>query len=222
MKILYRILSWSVAVLLPFVLSFVGLRLLLTHAFPEIEYRLPGFPPDDYGFTLQERLKYSKLSIDYLLNNADISFLGDLTFPDGTPLFNDRELSHMHDVTGVVQAALFAGYAICFFMLGLAAWARWGGWWREYVMGIKRGGWFTVGLVVLLGILGATSFWQFFTVFHELFFKGNSWLFLYSDTLIRLFPIPFWESAFGFVGVLDVVAGLALALALRPKPSGSK
>ncbi len=203
--------------LLPFALSFVGLRLLLTHAFPEIEYRLPGFPPDDYGFTTPERLKYANLSIDYLLNNAPISFLGDLTFPDGTPLFNERELSHMHDVKGVVQPALFVGYCICFFMLGMAAWARFGGWWSEYVRGIQRGGWFTVGLVAVLGILGATSFWQFFTVFHELFFKGNSWLFLYSDTLIRLFPIPFWESAFGFVGVLDVAAGLALALGLHPK-----
>ena len=217
MRTFQRILSWSITILLPFALSFVGLRLLLTHAFPAIEYRLPGFPPDDYGFTLQERLKYGDISIDYLLNNAGISFLGDLTFPDGTPLFNDRELSHMHDVKGVVQPALFVGYGICFYMLGLAGWARWGGWWQEYVRGIKLGGWFTIGLVAVLGILGATSFWQFFTVFHELFFKGNSWLFLYSDTLIRLFPLPFWEDAFLFVGVLDVAAGLALAFALKLK-----
>ena len=217
MKTHYRIFSWSVTILLPFALSFVGLRLILTHAFLDIEYRLPWVPPDDYGFTMQERLHWSKVSWDYILNNADISFLGNLTFPDGTPLFNERELSHMHDVKSVVQPGLFVGYGVCFFILGVAVWARWGRWWREYVLGIKRGGWFTLGLVALLGILGATSFWQFFTVFHELFFKGNSWLFLYSDTLIRLFPLPFWETAFGFVGVLDVVAGLTLALTLRPK-----
>jgi len=218
MKNLYRILSWSMTILLPFVLSFVGLRLILTHAFLEIEYHLPGFPPDDYGFTLQDRLHWSKLSWDYILNNADISFLGDLTFPDGTPLFNERELSHMHDVKGVVQPSLWVGYGICLFMLGVAAWARWGGWWQEYVRGIRRGGWVTLGLVALLGILGATSFWQFFTIFHELFFKGNTWLFLYSDTLIRLFPLPFWEFAFLFVGLLDVAAGLTLALSLRSRP----
>ena len=61
------------------------------------------------------------------------------------------------------------------------------------------------------------SFWNFFTVFHEIFFKGDSWLFLYSDTLIRLFPLPFWESAFAFVGILDVAAGLALGLGLKGK-----
>jgi integral membrane protein (TIGR01906 family) len=216
MKTIYRILSWFMTFLLPFALSFVGLRLLLTHAFPEIEYRLPWFPPDEYGFTLQDRLHWSKLSIDYLLNNADISFLGDLKFPDGTPLFTDRELSHMHDVKGVVQPALWVGYVICFFMLGVAAWARWGGWWQQYVRGIWRGGWVTLGLVMVIGILAATSFWQFFTVFHEIFFKGNSWLFLYSDTLIRLFPLPFWENAFAFVGLLDVAGGLALVIVLRP------
>ena len=218
MKTLSRFLSWSITILLPLALSFLGLRLLLTHAFPEIEYRLPGFPADDFGFNLQERLHWSTISIDYLVNNADISFLGNLTFPDGTSLYNERELSHMHDVKSVVQPVLWIGYGVWFFMLGIGMWARWGGWWPEYVGGIRRGGWLTVGLVVLLGIFAGTSFWQFFTVFHELFFRGNYWLFLYTDSLIRLFTIPFWEDAFLFAGLLDVLGGLALGFGLRPKP----
>jgi len=217
MKTIYRILSWLVTLLLPVALTFLGLRLLLTHAFPEIEYRTPGFPADDYGFTLQDRLQWSRTSIDYLLNNADISFLGNLTFPDGSALFNERELSHMHDVKTVVQPVLWIGYGVWFFVLGIGIWARWGGWWPEYVRGVRRGGWLTVGLVVILGILAGISFWQFFTVFHELFFKGDSWQFLYSDTLIRLFPIRFWQDAFLFAGALDVLGGLALGLGLRPK-----
>jgi integral membrane protein (TIGR01906 family) len=217
-KIFTRVLSWLVTVLLPVALTFLGLRLLLTHAFPEIEYRLPGFPPDEYGFTLQERLHWSKISIDYLLNNADISFLGDLTFPDGTPLFNERELSHMQDVKHVVQPVLWIGYGVWFLILGLGLWARFGGWWPDYVGGVRRGGWLTVGLVAVLGLLATVSFWQFFTVFHELFFKGDTWLFLYSDTLIRLFPLRFWQDAFLFAGMLDLLGGLALGLALRPRP----
>jgi integral membrane protein (TIGR01906 family) len=217
MKILQKVLSWLVTILLPFAFTFLGIRLLLTHAFPEIEYRLPGFPADVYGFSLQDRLQWSKISIDYLVNNADISFLGDLTFMNGVPLFNDRELSHMHDVKNVVQPALVVGYGVWFLVLGLGLWARFGGWWAEYVRGIRRGGWLAVGLVVLLGILAAISFWQFFTVFHELFFTGNSWQFLYSDTLIRLFPMRFWQDAFLFVGLLNLIGGLALGLGLRPK-----
>jgi integral membrane protein (TIGR01906 family) len=215
MKTLFRILSWLITILLPLALTFLGLRLLLTHAFLEVEYRTPGFPADDYGFTLQDRLHWSKLSVDYLLNNADISYLGNLTFPDGSALFNERELSHMQDVKKVVHPALWIGYAVWFLMLGIGLWARFGGGWPEYVRGIQRGGWLTVGLVVIIGIFAGVDFWQFFTVFHGLFFTSGSWQFLYSDTLIRLFPLPFWQDAFLFAGVLDVAGGLALGLGLR-------
>lgn len=214
MNKLQKALSWLTTALLPLALTFLGLRLELTHAYLEIEYRMPGFPPDDYGFTLQDRLHWSKISIDYLLNSADISFLGDLTFPDGSALFNERELSHMQDVKGVVQPALWAAYGIWLILLGLGLWAGFGGWWKEFTAGLRRGGWLTVGLVVGLGLLAVVSFWQFFTVFHELFFKGDSWLFYYSDTLIRLFPMRFWQDAFLFVGLLDLLVGMVLAFAL--------
>jgi integral membrane protein (TIGR01906 family) len=217
MKTIYHILSWLVTILLPVALTFLGLRLLLTHAFLEVEYRTPDFPADEYGFTLQERLHWSRISVDYLLNAADISFLGNLSFSDGSPLFNERELSHMHDVKKVVQPVLWTGYAVWFLILGIGLWARFGGWWLEYVRSIRRGGWLTVGLVTAIGIFAGISFWQFFTVFHELFFTGDSWLFLYSDTLIRLFPVRFWQDAFLFAGILDLLGGLALGLGLRPK-----
>jgi integral membrane protein (TIGR01906 family) len=217
MKTLEKILSWVVTILLPVALTFIGVRILLTHAFPEIEYRLPGFPADEYGFTLQDRLQWSKISIDYLINGQDISFLGDLTFPDGSPLFNSRELSHMLDVKNVVQPALWVGYGIWFIMIALGFWAYFAGWWSQFIRGIWRGGWLTVGLVAGFGALAAISFWQFFTVFHELFFTGNTWQFLYSDTLIRLFPMRFWQDAFLFAGMVDVGCGLSLGLALLSK-----
>jgi integral membrane protein (TIGR01906 family) len=217
MKLVHKIFSWIITILLPFAFTFFGVRLLLTRAFPEIEYRLPGFPADTYGFSLQDRLHWSRISIDYLLNNADISFLGNQTFMDGVPLFNSRELSHMHDVKNVVQPVLAVGYSIWFLVIGLGVWAHFGGWWEDFIRGIRRGGWLAVGLVVVFGILGAISFWQFFTVFHELFFTGDSWQFLYTDTLIRLFPMRFWQDAFIFAGLLDVIGGFALGLGLRPK-----
>jgi integral membrane protein (TIGR01906 family) len=79
---------------------------------------------------------------------------------------------------------------------------------------LRRGGWLTVGLTAALGIFAAVSFWQFFTVFHALFFEGDTWLFYYSDTLIRLFPMRFWQDAFIFVGVLTVGGGIGLGLGL--------
>ena len=217
MKIVHSIFSWLVTLLVPLALAFLGLRLMLTHAFLQVEYRMPGFPADTYGFNQGDRLHWAPFAVDYLLNNADISYLGDLTFESGNPLFNDRELSHMHDVKNVVKPSLLIGYASWVVLLALALWAWFGLWKAQYLGGLKRGGWLTVGLVVVIGVFGATSFDAFFTAFHALFFVGNSWQFYYSDTLIRLFPLRFWSDAFLFAGVLALAVGLALGLGLRSK-----
>jgi integral membrane protein (TIGR01906 family) len=217
MKIIHIFLSWLITLLLPLALTFLGLRLLLTHAFPEIEYRLPGFPRDDYGFNLQDRLKWSEISIDYLTNNANISFLGSLAFPDGTSLYNERELSHMRDVKNIIKPVLWIGYGDLILLIGLGLWARYGGWWKPYLRGLWRGGILILGLIFLLGIFASLNFWQFFTEFHGLFFTGDTWQFLFSDTLIRLFPLRFWQDAFIFVGIVDLVGSTALVAGLLSK-----
>jgi integral membrane protein (TIGR01906 family) len=210
-------LSWLTTLLTPIFLLGLGLRILLTPIFYNIEYRLPWFPPDSYGFTMEDRLHWTPYAVNYLLNNADISFLGNLKFEDGSSLFNERELSHMHDVKGVTKGALRVWYIAVVLLVGLGALAWFGNWWQAYRQGLVRGGWLMIGLVVLIGLFGAIAFWQFFTLFHELFFKGDSWLFLYSDTLIRLFPIQFWQDAFLWAGLISVGGALALALGLKGK-----
>ncbi len=217
MKIVRSILTVLTAVLLPLALSVLGMRLVLTHAFLQVEYRLPGFPPDEYGFTFAERLHWATVAWDYEVNSPQARSLAVLTVPDGSPLYNEREVSHMQDVKNVVGPGLAAGYGIWFLLLAIGLWARFGGWWQQYLGGIRWGGWVTVGLVAVIGIFAATSFWTFFADFHSLFFTGTSWQFEYSDTLIRLFPLRFWQDVFLFIGILDVLAGLALGLAVRPK-----
>src|SRR4030067_3571738 len=93
-----RPLSWLVTILVPIALVLTGVRLMMTSAFLNIEYNLPGFPPDRYGFTKAERLYWSNIAKDYLLNHAGIEFLGDLRFEDGPPVYNDRELTHIGEV----------------------------------------------------------------------------------------------------------------------------
>lgn len=210
MKTLHAVLSWLVTLLIPLALVFLGLRLLLTPAFLQMEYRMPGFPPDEYGFTLEDRLYYSRFALEYLLNEADISYLGDLRFPDGSQVFNERELSHMVDVKNVVRPALKVGCLSWGLTAALGLWAFFGGWWPGYAAGVRRGGRLTVGLVALIALGAVISFWQFFTLFHALFFEGDSWIFLYSDTLIRLFPIRFWQDAFLLAGVIALGGGAAL------------
>jgi integral membrane protein (TIGR01906 family) len=219
-----NILSWFVAILIQLVLIGLGIRALLTSAFLQIEYNMPYFPPDEYGFTKEDRLELAPYALDYLVNSADISYLGKLTFDDGSPLYNERELSHMEDVKRVTQGALNVWYISLALLVMLGIWSWRGGWMQTYRLGLKRGGWLMVGLaaaiglIVVVGILiNPNVFWNFFAGFHALFFEGDSWLFLYSDTLIRLFPIRFWQDAFLYAAVIALGCGFALGLGLRTK-----
>ena len=217
-------LSWLVAILVPLALIGFAIRILLSPLYYTIEYNMPYFPPDDYGFTKTDRLKWAPYAVNYLTNSADISYLGDLKFDDGKPLYNERELSHMVDVKRVTKGALNAWYVSLALLAVLGAWARFGQWGQDYRLGLMRGGWLMVGLAVVIGVIVVVGiavnpniFWNFFAGFHTLFFTGDSWLFQFSDTLIRLFPIRFWQDAFLFAAVIALGGGVALGLGLRTR-----
>ncbi len=224
MKPTFTILSWLVTLLVPIALVGLGVRVLLTPLFLKIEYNMPYVPPDTYGFTKADRLKWAPYAMNYLVNNADISYLGNLKFEDGVPIYNERELSHMQDVKRLTQSVLRVWYGALALLLLLGVWAWFGRWWHAYRLGLSRGGWLMIGIAVAIGLIVVVGvafnpdvFWNFFAGFHHLFFTGDSWLFLYSDTLIRLFPIRFWEDTFLWAAAIALAGGLALALGLKPK-----
>ncbi len=220
------VLSWIAALAVPVALIGLSVRVILLPIFPQIEYHTPGFPPDDYGFTAQERVHWATVAWNYLVNSSDISYLGNLKFPDGKPLYNERELSHMHDVKGVLTGTFRAWDVSLVILLLIGLWAWRTGQLRTFRLGLKRGGWLTIALaavigsIVLIGMLmDPDVFWSFFAWFHSLFFKGNSWIFEYSDTLIRLFPIRFWQDTFLAAAIIVLAGGLALALGIRERES---
>ena len=216
------VLSYLVSFLVPLALIGTALRILLTPIFYNVEYRMPYFPADDYGFTQQDRLKWAPYAVEYLVNSADVSYLGDLKFEDGSLLYNERELSHMTDVKNVVRGALFVWDVSLAILLLLALLAYRGSWQPDYLNGLRRGGLWMIGLAVTLGMVAGVGiaispdvFEKFFAFFHSLFFTGDSWLFRFSDTLIRLFPMRFWEDAFLAAALLALGGGAGLAFGLR-------
>ena len=218
------LLSYLVSLATPFALIGLALRILLTPLYYTIEYNMPYFPADEYGFTKEDRLKWAEPSVKYLVNSADISYLGELKFDDGTPIYDERELSHMHDVKNVVQGSLKVWYVSVAILILLAILAQRSGWMPIYLDGLRRGGWWMIGLAATLGFIAGAGillnpdiFWNFFAWFHSLFFEGDSWLFYYSDTLIRLFPIRFWQDAVIAMAVIALGGGLGLAFGLRTK-----
>jgi integral membrane protein (TIGR01906 family) len=215
MKILRAILSVLVAAALPLFLIMSVIRLLFTPLLLQIEYNLPGFPEDVYGFTTEDRLRWGTISLEYIVNNEDISFLSEQKLPDGQPLYNERELSHMQDVQVLFQLMIrvWTGLALFLILAGGLAWLS--KWLPSYWKAVSTGGYLTLGLIglSLVGILAGFS--GFFTGFHRLFFTGDTWLFQYDDSLIRLFPMKLWQDGFTTAGVLSGVFGLAAALLPR-------
>ncbi|MBN2550089.1 MAG: TIGR01906 family membrane protein [Anaerolineales bacterium] len=214
---LYRILSWVITLLTPVALVLAAVRLMLTPAFLPIEYNMPGFPADPYGFTKEDRLYWSRIASDYLLNSADISFLGDLRFEDGTPVYNERELKHMVDVKIAIQWTLIVWYISLGMLIALSLWAWKAGWLDDYRVGLSRGGFLTAALLVVILLFVLLSFGVLFVAFHDVFFEPGTWMFNYSDTLIRLFPERFWQDIFIYVGSIAISSGLAIGFGLRKK-----
>jgi len=111
-------------VMLPVMLVLIGARLAMTETFLRFEYQRPGFPVDVYGFTTEDRLQYAPYAVDYLINGGDISYLEDLTFPNGTPLYTASELNHMEDVQTVTRMA-FLLLMTALLITALMLWTVW-------------------------------------------------------------------------------------------------
>ncbi len=214
-----RILNWFlslyITIAFPFLVVMIFVRVIMSPLYPQFEYNRPDFPADYYGFTVQERLTYAPYAIQYLLNGDDISYLGDLRFPDGREMYNTHELHHMRDVKMVTQYAY-----ILAFVGGILALLIFAYFWRSnraaLWSALLNGSRLTIGIILAIFIIAITSWETFFTTFHELFFAGGTWQFEYSDTLIRLFPEQFWFDASLIIGGATLLVALVtMFLSLR-------
>jgi integral membrane protein (TIGR01906 family) len=216
-SLLYRILAWVVAIITLVALVLTAVRILLVHPFLPFEYSMPGFPPDPYGFTKTDRLYWSGIALDYLLNSEGIDFLGNLRFEDGTAVYNERELRHMVDVKIALQNTLKVWMVSLALLICLGVWAWRSHWSDEFRKGLRLGGWLSVFLVIGVIVVVLLSFNDFFVGFHNVFFQPGTWMFYCSDTLIRLFPERFWRDIFIYIGVLTAGLGLLVVFLARPR-----
>jgi integral membrane protein (TIGR01906 family) len=192
----------------PLLVLLAWVRIMLLPVFVEWEYRRPGFPPDPYGFTTPERIQWAHVSREYLLTNAGGDYFAPYRLADGSPLYNEREVQHMVDVQMLVQKGMqilpalgilhLAGFAFLFWKDRPAL--------RRTLAAAGLG---TFGLWILILAVVALAWDRMFVLFHEVFFTGETWLFPYSDTLIRLFPVAFWQDGFA-AAVIGMLASCLL------------
>ncbi len=232
-------LSWLTTFTVPVALALTAVRIVLNPWFVEFEYRTPFFPADPYGFTFEQRLQYAHIAVQYLVNDAGIEFLEVLKLPDNQQapvnscqfrqqdgvncyrFYDNRELQHMLDVKNTVTGARWVWVVAYALLLVINIIAYKGNWEPRFRHALALGGWLTLGLISVILLAVFTIFDWLFVLFHRIFFQGDSWLFLTSDSLIRLFPERFWSDTFIMVGVLTVIMALLVGLGVdrAKKPS---
>ena len=185
-----RLLGVVVIVGLPPVILLSGLYLLMSPVYIGYEYGKAGFPPA-MRLSDEQRQAAAVECIRYLRTGVGIEALQRLRGSEG-PLFNERELRHMADVKVVTRGA-FTFHRVCtVLVLGAALYLARYGLRGQCARHLVQGAGLTILLVILLLLAAVVNFNWFFTQFHHLFFEGDTWLFSYTDTLIQLFPLPFW------------------------------
>lgn len=132
----------------------------------------------------------------------------DAALEDGAPLLDERERSHMGDVSRLVQ--LLAGVTIVALVLAvvMGTWLRHERRRQGRVMLIAAG---AIGSVaVLLAGIFAVAFEPAFLAFHAIFFPAGTYLFSEGSNLIVLFPNGFWFDASLAAGAAIVVTALVV------------
>jgi integral membrane protein (TIGR01906 family) len=209
-NIITKVINFLLVLLIPILVILGSARLLATDAYLAFEYGKRSFPPDVYGFTSQQRFELASLNVHYVRAHLPDDALATQKL-DGTLIYNPREVSHMADVQSVFQVIVRVWQVafVLLLFLGLILWGT--GEHRQFAAAIQSGGLLTSTLILTIALLAIFA-WQFwFNIFHLFFFQPGSWLFYYSDTLIRLFPVKFWFDATLTISVLSIVGGLSLA-----------
>lgn len=193
------IVRWLVVFAIPFFLTLITLRILISWnspSYPEFEYR--RISSDRYGFSDEQRLDFATATLEYLRRSepadAVIFLLEDLRLPDtDVPLYNQREIGHMLDVKNLADTFRRIMWVVAVVVVGglIFLIARINTRLDGY-RALFQGGLLTTGILLVMLVLILLAWGLVFTQFHELLFPPETWTFSYTDSLIRLFPEKFW------------------------------
>ena len=131
--------------------------------------------------------------------------------PDGPPLLDAFERSHMVDVSALVR--LLAVITIVAVLMAILAGRVLRG--RPTAIGgaLLAGAGMVGAVAVVVALVFAVAFDAAFLAFHELFFRQGTYLFGPDSNLIRLFPERFWYEASLSAGIFIVASALAVSVA---------
>lgn len=208
--LLNRILKTLLALLVPLIVMIGSAQLLATDPYLAFEYGKASFPPDTFGYSQEQRFVLASANTSYVRDNLSSEALSSQMLY-GKPVYSQREVTHMADVQSAYQSVVRIWQAafILFLLIGLIFWQK--GERAALASAIQSGGLLTVAVIGSIGLLAVLAWQVWFDNFHLIFFEPGSWLFAYSDTLIRLFPLQFWMDATFMITAFSLIGGLLAA-----------
>ncbi len=212
-QVFITLLAIVIAVLVPALLVVNAIRVLANDWYIRFEYARPDFPPDVYGLSPDQRTNLALTGLRSVLpqHRDGVDLLRQTRLPDGREAFNARELKHMQDVRILIGRVYPLHLIALAAIVGLAIVLARSGETKAIVPRALLAG-SILTLVIAAGLIAyiLLNFNTFFTQFHLIFFEGDTWLFQFTDTLIRLYPVRFWSDAAIVIGAATVAQALAL------------
>ena len=209
---LRKLLILVITLLIPFLLVVAAIRIVANPWFVNFEYNRPGFPPDAYGFTLEQRTPLGLAGLYSVVpEGGGMALLEQAKLPNGEPAFNAREIKHMRDVRILMGEAFPVTLIGIALLIVLAIVFRKNTHYRDVIPQALGAG-SILTLVLLVGLIAYVllNFDSFFLTFHRLFFEGDTFMFRLDDTLIRLYPEQLWSDAAILIGVLTGAMAVAV------------
>ena len=159
-------------------------------------------------------LETSQAEIDRVTGEilVDLYVAGDFdaALVDGQPLLDERERSHMGDVSWLVR--LLGAITLLSLILAVVT----GAWLRREQRRQGRIMFTAAGLVgalaIVIAAVFAVAFEPAFLAFHAIFFPPGTYLFSEGSQLILLFPEGFWFDATLAAGATIVVTAAVVAV----------
>ena len=187
----------------------------------------------EYGFNKYEVSAATGLDNEELLSVADqmVTYFNSAEEFLDIDLFNQREVTHLKDVKGLLQLAYrlqlaSLAYIVVYIVINFVL--RRGAFWRGLARRLIWGSGATIALLAVLGLWAVTDFDSLFLLFHLVSFSNELWQLSPGDNLLLMFPQGFFNDGALFVaaaaiGEAIIIGGIAWGvLALRGKANYKK
>ena len=205
-RLLANLLALAITIGIPIALILANVFVFMNPAWLAYQYSQPDFPPS-VRFTPQDRYHLASESIEYIRGNRTLDQFKALD------VYDEREIKHMVDVRELVnEVKIVLPITALLIVASLIVLAREKKNRALAARGLLNGAILTIGLFVAVGLFAATGFQTFFTLFHKVFFEGETWLFNYTDSLIQFYPLPFWFAT--SIALVAITIGEAIIVGL--------